>query len=78
LFDHADKPKNYKDGRKTAAKLSGTGNERGFDPTGTGNGRARDFVALLPITERVLGAEHAETLTTRANLAYWTERTRKR
>ena len=33
---------------------------------------ARDqFAALLPIRERVLGAEHPDTLTTRANLAYW-------
>ena len=34
---------------------------------------ARDqFAALLPVSERVSGAEHPETLTTRANLAYWT------
>ena len=34
---------------------------------------ARDqFAALLPVSERVLGAEHPDTLTTRANLAYWT------
>ena len=34
---------------------------------------ARDqFAALLPIRERVLGAEHPDTLTTRDNLAYWT------
>ena len=34
---------------------------------------ARDqFAALLPVRERVLGAEHPDTLTTRANLAYWT------
>jgi hypothetical protein len=26
------------------------------------------------VRERVLGPEHPETLTTRANLAYWTER----
>jgi len=28
--------------------------------------------ALLPARERVLGAEHPSTLTTRYNLAYWT------
>ena len=34
---------------------------------------ARDqFAALLPVRERVLGPEHPRTLTTRANLAYWT------
>jgi hypothetical protein len=34
---------------------------------------ARDqFAALLPIRERVSGAEHPETLTVRKNLAYWT------
>ena len=35
---------------------------------------ARDqYAALLPIRERVLGPEHPETLTTRQNLAHWTE-----
>lgn len=35
---------------------------------------ARDqFAALLPVRERVLGREHPDTLTTRANLARWTE-----
>ena len=34
---------------------------------------ARDqYAALLPVTERVLGAEHPDTLTDRANLAHWT------
>jgi hypothetical protein len=34
---------------------------------------ARDqYAALLPVQERVLGAEHPDTLTTRANLARWT------
>ena len=34
---------------------------------------ARDqYAALLPIRERVLGAEHPDTLTTRAELAGWT------
>ena len=34
---------------------------------------ARDqYAALLPIRERVLGAEHPDTLTARANLARWT------
>nr|WP_062342949.1 hypothetical protein [Herbidospora sakaeratensis] len=33
---------------------------------------ARDqFAALLPIRERVQGAEHPDTLTDRDNLAYW-------
>ena len=36
---------------------------------------ARDqYAALLPIRERVQGAEHPDTLTTRANLASWTGR----
>ena len=39
---------------------------------------ARDqFAAFLPIRERVLGAEHPDTLRTRANLAYWTEQAEK-
>ncbi len=34
---------------------------------------ARDqYAALLPIRERVLGAEHPDTLTDRGNLAHWT------
>jgi tetratricopeptide repeat protein len=34
---------------------------------------ARDLTArLLPVLERVLGAEHPHTLTTRHQLAYWT------
>jgi len=33
---------------------------------------ARDqYAALLPVRERVSGAEHPETLTARANLAHW-------
>jgi hypothetical protein len=36
---------------------------------------ARDqFAALLPVTERVLGAEHPDTLDVRASLARWTSR----
>ena len=36
---------------------------------------ARDlFAGLLPLLERVLGPEHPRTMTTRANLARWTER----
>ena len=42
------------------------------------NGQAGDpastcdqYAALLPVRERVLGAEHPDTLTTRADLAYW-------
>jgi hypothetical protein len=31
-------------------------------------------VALLPVRERILGPEHPDTLTTCANLAYWTGR----
>ena len=35
--------------------------------------RARDqFAALLPVIERIFGAEHPDTLSTRASLAYWT------
>jgi hypothetical protein len=35
---------------------------------------ARDhYAALLPLTEQALGPEHPYTLTTRANLARWTE-----
>jgi hypothetical protein len=34
---------------------------------------ARDqYAALLPIEERVMGAEYPDTLTARGNLAYWT------
>ena len=34
---------------------------------------ARDqYAALLPVRERVCGAEHPDTLTARANLAHWT------
>ena len=34
---------------------------------------ARDqYAALLPVFERVLGAEHPHTLAARANLANWT------
>ena len=34
---------------------------------------ARDqYAALLPVRERVSGAEHPDTLTARANLASWT------
>jgi hypothetical protein len=33
---------------------------------------ARDqYAALLPISERILGPDHADTLTTRADLAHW-------
>ena len=32
------------------------------------------YAVLLPIRERVLGAEHPDTLTVRANLAYWAKR----
>ena len=32
------------------------------------------YAALLPINERVLGAEHPATLNTRNNLARWTRR----
>ena len=36
---------------------------------------ARDqLAALLPITERVLGPEHSDTLNIRRNLAHWTEK----
>ncbi|MFD0480821.1 hypothetical protein ACFQ0B_81360 [Nonomuraea thailandensis] len=46
-------------------------------PTGRGGGDAAaatdQYAALLPIRERVLSTEHPDTLTTRNNLAYWTE-----
>ena len=35
----------------------------------------RIFAALLPVRERVSGAEHPDTLTSRANLAAWTGHT---
>jgi hypothetical protein len=36
---------------------------------------ARDsFAALLPVRERVLGADHSDTLATRRSLAYWVEK----
>jgi hypothetical protein len=35
----------------------------------------RDMLAgLLPVRERVLGPDHPDTLTTRRQLAYWTEK----
>jgi Tetratricopeptide repeat len=36
------------------------------------NGARDQFAALLPIRERVVGAEHPHTLADRANLARWT------
>ncbi|MFI6926022.1 tetratricopeptide repeat protein [Nonomuraea spiralis] len=32
------------------------------------------YAALVPVRERVQGREHPDTLTARANLAYWTGR----
>ena len=50
------------------AATSPAGPERRGDAAG-----ARDqFAALVPVRERVLGAEHPVTLTTRASLADWT------
>ncbi|MBG0823339.1 tetratricopeptide repeat protein [Planomonospora sp. ID91781] len=41
--------------------------------------RARDlFTDLVPICERVHGAEHPDTLTARHELAYWKRRARWR
>jgi len=41
------------------------------------SGAARDlFAALVPDCERILGPDHAETLTARASLAYWTGQAR--
>ena len=40
--------------------------------TGDAAGARDQFAALLPVRERVLGAEHPDTLTARANLASWT------
>ena len=39
---------------------------------GDAAGACDQFAALLPIAERVLGAEHPDTLTPRGNLARWT------
>jgi hypothetical protein len=41
-------------------------------PRGSAAAARDQYAALLPIRERVLGAEHPNTLTARANLAYWT------
>jgi len=41
---------------------------------GAGAGARDQYAALLPISERVLGAEHPDTLATRRNLANWAER----
>lgn len=42
-------------------------------PAGGRSGAARDqYAALLPIQERILEAEHPETLGTRQHLAHWT------
>ena len=39
---------------------------------------ARDlYEALLPVVERVLGAEHPDTLAICVNLTHWTEQARK-
>ena len=43
--------------------------------TGDPHEALRLFVELLPDHERVLGADHPETLTTRSNIAVWTGRT---
>ena len=37
-----------------------------------GNTARDQYAALVPVIERVSGAEHPDTLTTRANLARWT------
>jgi hypothetical protein len=42
--------------------------------TGDAAGARDQYAALLPVRERVQGAEHPGTLTTRANLAHWTGR----
>jgi hypothetical protein len=41
---------------------------------GAAGAARRLFKALLPDQERVLGADHPETLRTRSNIAGWTER----
>jgi hypothetical protein len=39
---------------------------------------ARDqHAALLPVTERVMGIEHPDTLGVRARLAHWSEQAKK-
>ena len=60
--------------RERRAELLGRGEPAGYDKrvTTTWELAARDqYAALLPVQERVSGAEHPATLTARANLAYW-------
>jgi hypothetical protein len=45
------------------------GTDVGLD---VGGGAFDLFAALLPVRERVLGAGHPDTLTTRHHLAHWT------
>jgi hypothetical protein len=47
---------------------------RATSPTGLGTrtGRVALFAALPPVIERVSGTQHTDTLTARANFAYWT------
>jgi len=49
-----------------------TGLARWTGEAGDAAGARDQFAALLPIEERVLGAEHPDALTTRAGLARWT------
>jgi len=64
-------------GRRAPRRPDHPRQPRLLDRGGGGCGRARDqFAALLPIRERVLGAEHPDTLTARSNLAHWTTRVR--
>ena len=41
---------------------------------GDAAGAGDQHAALLPVRERVVAAEYRDTLTTRANLAHWTEK----
>ena len=60
-------------GPRAPDTLTARGNLARFTGEAGDAARARDqFAALLPIRERVLGAEHPDTLATRSNLAHWT------
>jgi hypothetical protein len=49
--------------RASLAQLSGE--------AGDAAGARDQFAALLPVIERVLGAEHSDALVARSNLGYW-------
>jgi hypothetical protein len=66
-------------GQSWLARRGQAAGEGAAEPPGrceTGDAaEARDqYASLLPMQERVLGPDHANTLTTRGNLADWTEK----